>query len=83
MRLYVGNLPFTTTESELRTLFEGFGEVTKVTLVIDRESNRPRGFGFVDLADADAAAAITALDGKPLENRNLRVAPASPRRDAA
>lgn len=79
-RIYVGNLPFSSTEDEVRELFEQHGPVETVDLVADRETGRPRGFGFVQMDDADAAAAIEALDGTSLGGRSLRVNEARPRR---
>lgn len=72
-KLYVGNLPFSATENDLRELFSVHGEVQGVTLITDRETGRPRGFGFVEMADDHAAAAISALDGSVYGGRNLRV----------
>ncbi len=80
MKLYVGNLSFSTTESQLRELFEAHGEVTSASLVMDRETGRPRGFGFVEFANDDhARAAIEALSGKNVDGRNLTVNEARPR----
>ena len=74
MKLYVGNLSFGTTESELTKLFSAHGEVTSVAVITDRETGRARGFGFVEFAkDEDAKAAIAALDGKELDGRSLKV----------
>ena len=72
-KIYVGNLPFTATEEEVRTLFAGHGTVESVALPTDRESGRPRGFGFVQMASSDAAAAIGALNGHSMGGRALRV----------
>lgn len=72
-RIYVGNLPFSATEDELRELFERHGAVQSVALINDRETGRPRGFGFVEMADADAQAAIQAVNGKEMGGRALRV----------
>jgi RNA recognition motif-containing protein len=71
--IYVGNLPFTATEDDVRKHFEAFGAVSKVKLVNDRETGRPRGFGFVEMEPAAAQAAIAALNGKDLGGRTLRV----------
>ncbi|UCH84336.1 MAG: RNA-binding protein [Candidatus Latescibacterota bacterium] len=72
-RLYVGNLPFDATTESVRTAFEEFGTVHEVSLVTDRETGRPRGFGFVEM-DADAAsAAIQGLNDKEFGGRNLTV----------
>jgi RNA recognition motif-containing protein len=72
-RIYVGNLPFSATETEVRELFSAHGNVQEVTLLTDRETGRPRGFGFVQMEDQEAAAAIEALDGSDFGGRNLRV----------
>ena len=73
-KLYVGNIPFTSTEEELRELFGRHGDVERVSVITDRETGRPRGFAFVEFADASAAtAAIRALDGTQLGGRALRV----------
>ncbi|XXJ20905.1 RNA recognition motif domain-containing protein [Desulfovibrio caledoniensis] len=80
-KLYVGNLSWTSTESEVRTAFEAFGEVTSVKLVEDRETGRPRGFGFVEMDEAGAREAIAALDGKDFGGRNLKVNEAKPREE--
>jgi len=80
MKLYVGNLSFSTSESQLREMFEAHGEVTSASLVMDRETGRPRGFGFVEFAsDEQARAAIEALNGKNLDGRDLTVNEARPR----
>lgn len=80
MDIYVGNLPFTATEEEVSELFSAFGAVEKVKLVTDRETGRPRGFGFVTLADQDRVKeAAEALDGQDMGGRALRVNPAEPR----
>lgn len=79
-RIYVGNLNFRATESEIRDLFEEYGEVESVNLISDKESGRPRGFGFVEMADDDEAdEAIEALDGLEHQGRNLKVNEARPR----
>lgn len=72
-KIYVGNLPFTATEAELRSLFSQHGTVESVSLPSDRETGRPRGFGFVEMNQADAARAIQSLNGKDLGGRALRV----------
>ena len=72
-KLYVGNLPFTATEESVRTLFAAHGSVEKVSLITDRDTARPRGFGFVEMSNADAARAMQALNGKDFEGRALRV----------
>ncbi|HEU6438635.1 MAG TPA: RNA-binding protein [Nitratidesulfovibrio sp.] len=72
-KLYVGNLPFSSSESDLRTLFSNHGEVQSVALIMDRETGRPRGFGFVEMDDAGARAAMEALDGRDFQGRSLKV----------
>jgi RNA recognition motif-containing protein len=72
-KIYVGNLPFTATDAEIRTLFSQHGTVESVSLPIDRESGRPRGFGFVEMSQSDASRAIQNLNGKELGGRALRV----------
>ncbi len=80
-RIYVGNLPFSATEDEIRELFSQHGTVEAVNLITDRETGRPRGFGFVEMGDEEAAAAISALDQKEMGGRNLKVNEAKPRED--
>jgi cold-inducible RNA-binding protein len=78
--LFVGNMNFQTTESDLRALFEPFGEITRVQVMTDRDTGRSRGFGFVEMADDEAAAqAIAALNGKELDGRALNINEARPR----
>jgi len=72
-KIYVGNLPFTATEDEVRTLFSEFGEVESVELLTDRESGRPRGFGFVQMPEDAAGQAIEKLDGHEMGGRQLRI----------
>jgi RNA recognition motif-containing protein len=72
-KLYVGNLPFTATEAQVRELFEKHGDVSSVALVSDRETGRPRGFGFVEIDDAGMAKAIASLNGYELDGRALMV----------
>jgi RNA recognition motif-containing protein len=78
--LFVGNMSFQTTESELNELFKPFGQVTRVNLVKDRETGRARGFAFVEMPnDEEAAKAIAGLDGKAIGGRNLKVNEARPK----
>ncbi len=80
MKLYVGNLSFKTTEDQLREIFSQYGEVTSASLVMDRETGRPRGFGFVEFGnDEHAKAAIEGLNGKNMDGRDLTVNEARPR----
>lgn len=72
-RIYVGNLPFSATEDSVRALFSKHGSVEKVSLITDRDTGRPRGFGFVEMSSADASRAIQALNGTDLGGRPLRV----------
>ena len=73
-KLYVGNLSYETSEASLRTVFEPHGEVVSVTLITDRDSGRPKGFGFVEMGSAEEAqAAKAALDGTQLDGRALKV----------
>lgn len=81
-RLYVGNLSFRTTEDELQSTFQEFGEVVEVKVILDRDTGRSRGFAFVTMENDDAAQkAIEAMDGAMLDGRNLRVNQAEERRD--
>jgi RNA recognition motif-containing protein len=73
MKLFVGNLPFTATEDSVRALFAPHGTVEKIALITDRDTGRPRGFGFVEMSNADAARAMQALNGKDFEGRALKV----------
>ncbi len=75
-KIYVGNLPFSTTDAELRGLFSQHGTVESVSLPTDRDTGRPRGFAFVEMNQADAARAIQTLNGADLGGRPLRVNPA-------
>src|SRR6202451_4723926 len=72
-KIYVGNLPFTASEADVRTLFAQHGTVESVSLPTDRETGRPRGFGFVEMSQADAARAIQSLNGHDMGGRPLRV----------
>jgi RNA recognition motif-containing protein len=80
-RLYVGNIPYQTTEEQLRTLFEADGaQVAEVKIVLDRETGRPRGFAFVEMStDAQAVAAVEALHGRQFGGRPLNVSEAHER----
>lgn len=80
MKLYVGNLSFNTSEQQLREMFEAFGPVSSASLVMDRDTGRPRGFGFVEMNDdAHAKGAMSALNGKNVDGRDLTVNEAKPR----
>ena len=71
-KLYIGNLPFTATEDSVRELFAQCGTVETLSLINDRDTGRPRGFGFVEMSNADAARAIQTLNGKDFGGRALR-----------
>jgi RNA recognition motif-containing protein len=79
-KLYVGNLPYSVTEDQLRALFSEMGEVSDVALITDQDTGRSKGFGFVEMAtDEGAEAAINSLNGYTLQNRNIVVDVARPR----
>ena len=81
-KLYVGNLSYGTTDSDLRTMFEEFGSVESAQVIMDRDSGRSKGFGFVEMgSDQEAQAAINALNGKDMDGRALTVNEAKPRED--
>lgn len=80
-RIYVGNLPFSSTEEEVEQLFSAHGEVLACALPTDRDTGRPRGFGFVEMSNEDAAKAIQELDGQDFGGRQLNVNEARPRQD--
>ena len=80
-KLYVGNIPFSATEEELKSLFEQHGSVDRVSVITDRETGRPRGFAFVEMQDASGAeSAMRALDGTDMGGRSLRVNEAQDKR---
>jgi len=82
MKIYVGNLSYEVTEEDLRQEFKAFGEVTSVSIITDKYSGRPKGFGFVEMASvSEGQAAITGLNGKMLKERTLTVNAARPRSD--
>jgi len=72
-KIYVGNLPFSATDAEVRELFAVHGTVESVSIITDRDTGRPRGFGFVEMSRADVSKAIQSLNGKDLGGRPLRV----------
>ena len=79
-KLYVGNLPFSATEDEVRELFAQYGTVTSVSLITDRDTGNPRGFGFVEMEEG-ADEAISSLNNHEMGGRNLRVNEAKPREE--
>ena len=72
-KMFVGNLPFSATEDTVRALFTPHGTVNKVALITDRDTGQPRGFGFVEMSNADAARAMQALNGSDFGGRALKV----------
>jgi RNA recognition motif-containing protein len=72
-KLYVGNLPFTATEESVRNLFAPHGTVEKLSLITDRDTGQPRGFGFVEMSNADASRAMQALNGMDFGGRSLKI----------
>lgn len=82
MKIYVGNMPFGMDQDALKNMFSKFGEVESVNIITDRETNRPRGFAFVEMVESnDARQAISALSGQEIEGRKLNVNEARPRGD--
>lgn len=82
MNIYVGNLSYGMTDADLEALFAEFGEVTSCKIIMDRETGRSKGFGFVEMGTQDAGqAAITDLDGKDINGRNIKVNEARPREE--
>ena len=80
MNIYVGNLPFSVTEDELRAAFQAFGAVEKAAVITDKMTGQPRGFGFVEMPNKEEAVkAISGLNGKDLKGRSLKVNEAQPR----
>jgi len=82
VNIFVGNLSYRTTEDEMRAAFEAYGTVSSARIILDRETQRSRGFGFVEMPnDDEARAAIEGLEGKDIDGRGLRVNEARPRED--
>ncbi len=80
MTLYVGNIPYSMKEDDIKTVFEEFGAVVSVKIIFDRATRRSKGYGFVEMEnDEQAEAAMKELDGKDFRGRNLRVSKANPR----
>jgi RNA recognition motif-containing protein len=82
-KIYVGNLPWSASEDDLNELFSSFGTVHSASVVSDRDTGRSRGFGFVEMDDADADKAIAAVNGRDLGGRSLRVNQAQDKRRSA
>jgi RNA recognition motif-containing protein len=80
-KIYVGNLPWSADDAGLRDLFATVGEVHSAAVVSDRETGRSRGFGFIEMDDSDADKAISELNGRELDGRQLRINEARPRED--
>ncbi|MFP3998967.1 MAG: RNA recognition motif domain-containing protein [Desulfobacterales bacterium] len=79
MNIYIGNLPGSITEDKLKSLFAEYGEIESVKLIRDRFSNRPKGFGFIDMpSNSEADQAIKALNGNRLDGNDIKVKPADP-----
>lgn len=83
MNIYVGNIPYKSSEDDLGNLFAEFGDVTSVKIIQDKFTGRSKGFGFVEMNDESGTAAIDALDGFEHMGRNLRVSKANPREESA
>lgn len=83
MNIYVGNIPYKSSEDDLGNLFAEFGDVTSVKIIQDKFTGRSKGFGFVEMNDDSGDAAIEALDGFEHMGRNLRVSKANPREESA
>lgn len=82
MQLYVGNLPYTISEDDLRSMFAAHGEVTRATIIKDRETGRSKGFGFVDMPDdSQGQTAISALNGADMKGRPLKVNVSEPKKE--
>jgi RNA recognition motif-containing protein len=83
MNIFVGNLSFDATETDLKKLFEGFGSVASVVIVMDKNGKKSRGFGFIEmLEEQQGHTAITALDGQEFMGRPLKVSPSQPRSES-
>jgi RNA recognition motif-containing protein len=82
MKIYVGNLPYSVRDAELEEMFSSYGEVISANVIIERDTNRSKGFGFVEMASTeDAQSAISELNGKEVQGRGLKVNEAKPRED--
>ena len=83
MNIYIGNMSYDTTEDQLRQAFEGYGSVSTVNIIMDRDSGRPKGFAFVEMSTAsEASAAISGLNGQEMNGRALNVNEAKPKNDS-
>lgn len=80
-KLYIGNLPYSVKDEDLAALFAEAGTVISATVIFDRATNRSKGFGFVEMEDADADNAISTLDGKEIDGRAMRVSEARPKEE--
>ena len=80
-KLYVGNLPFQTTEQEIRAMIEEYGQIQSLAMINDRDSGRFRGFCFIEMEDSAANAVVNALNGKDVDGRALKVNEAKPREE--
>ena len=81
MNIYVGNLPFSAKEDDLRDIFSEYGEVKSAKIITDRETGRSRGFGFIEMSDSDAKKAIDTLNGAELEGKQLTINEARQKRE--
>ncbi len=82
MNIYIGNMSFDTTEDQLRQAFAGYGEVSTIKMITDRDSGQPKGFAFIEMPTAnEATAAISGLNGREMNGRTLNVNPAKPREE--
>ena len=79
-KMYVGNLPFSSTEEDVQDLFSQYGEVESVKIIYDKETGRSRGFGFVELSEETAQEAMRTLDGNKFAGRTLKINEAKPRK---
>lgn len=79
MKIYIGNIPFTMNEKQLRGIFEEFGEVESLNVIMDRETGRPRGFAFIEMGEQDGRKAIQELGQREFDGRTLKVNEARPR----
>jgi RNA recognition motif-containing protein len=80
MNIYVGNLPFSITEEKMREIFEAFGEIESIKLITDRETGRPRGFGFVEMDNSAADEAIKTLNNTEIDGRTIKVNQSEPKK---